>query len=839
MPLEFTFSCPLPNSIHARPANALEEVAARFTSSIVLKNERNEIEANAKSVLSLVSADIQYNDVCRVRILGEDEQQAFTTLKSFIENEFPGCDELIPAIEIPEGQITVPRMLQTEAGYCLTGTPVSRGLGRGKAVILGGFLIPPALRTIAVQNPSVEWKRISDALDTLHATLTAQLRETAAATEKSVLKAHLAIVRDPALSEMLRDAVFSTPGTSAADALMTTCERFVSALKKAQSQYIRERVIDIQDICVQLMRGIYGSVADEPVILTEPSVVITGTLTPSRFLTLDRSLLQGLVLADGGTTSHTVILARSFGIPTLTGVDGGVLQITPGREIIIDATTGILLTQVTPVVARYYTFEKRKSDRRKHALALLTKKEARTYDGKKVTVAANISLYAEAEAAFANYAEGIGLFRTEILFMNSGDAAPSEDEQYQSYLQVVQAAGSRPVTIRTLDIGGDKPVSWLTLPKERNPFLGCRGIRIYPEFPEVIRTQLRAIIRASACGRIRILVPMVTTREEIDLIGALTKEIQHECKEKRIPCGTDIPIGIMVETPAAAFAIGQFAQAVDFFSIGTNDLSQYFFAADRENKKVSQLNNVLNPTFIRLLKKVIDDAHQYDKPVGICGEMAGNLQVLPLLAGLGLDEISCSVPAVFEVKAVLAGLNTHECKNLAAAAVGCASPEEVSRLLAGFPLLSREFPLLDTNLIHINAESGTREEAIKELCDCLYCAGRTDAPQALENDVWRREEVYATDMGYGIAVPHCKTANIKADSIALLKPVTPIRWHPEHQPVNVIILLAIRETNAHNAHMKIFAKLARRIMHEEFRAFLATEENPDVIREFLQQNLAL
>ncbi len=838
MPLEFTFTCPLPNSIHARPANALEEVAAQFESSIVIRNVRNENEADAKSILSLVSADIQHGDTCRVTIRGADEEKAFTTLKSFIENTFPDCDEPLPEIEVPEGEVVLPRMLRNEKASCLTGTPVSRGFGRGKAVIIGGLSLPAELRTTSAQNPEEEWESIEHALASLQSTLATRLREPAAATETAVLKAHLSIVRDPAFSKKLRETVSQAPHPSAAKALITTCEFFAATLKKAESLYIRERILDIQDICAQLMKFIYGSSADEKrTLLSEPSVVIAENLTPSRFLALDRTFLQGLVLSHGGITSHTVILARSFGIPTLTGIADAQMLVTTGQEVIVDADIGILLTQINPVVERYYTFEKSKADKRKYQLDQLTKGEAETHDGKRLAIAANISLPAEAEVAFSNHAEGIGLFRTEMLFMDSGNAPPSEEDQYQAYLQVVQAADNRPVIIRTLDIGGDKPLPYLSIPEENNPFLGYRGVRIYNDFPDLIHTQLRAIIRASAHGTVKVLVPMVTRLDEIKMVRNMIHDIQIECENSHIPFDPHLQTGIMVETPSTAFAIEQFIPLVDFFSIGTNDLAQYFFAVDRENNTVSHLYSYCNPPFIKFLKNVIDTAHAHGRWIGLCGEMAGDLQTLPLLAGLGLNEISCSAPTIPDLKSNLAHVDAQECKKLVTSAMACVSSEEVSRLLADPSLLSEESPLLDTELIITDAPSRTKEEVIKELCDSLYLAGRTSNPIGLEDDVWQREEVYSTDMGFGFAVPHCKTNHITASSIAVCKPATPIQWHPDTKPVHVVILLAIRECAAQNTHMKIFASLARKIMHEDFREYLISENDPNAIQNFLQENL--
>lgn len=840
MPLEFTFICPLPNSIHARPANNLEEVATQFESSVTVINERNGNEADAKSVLSLVGADIKQGDSCKVTIQGKDEQKAFTAIKSFIENVFPHCDEPLPELEVAEGEVVLPIMLRDRELQFIRGTPVSRGAGRGKAVVIGKLSLPNGIDSKPPAEPDTEWQVVQDALESLKVELTTRLQEHLQSTEAAVLKAHLSIVRDPALSKKLNELIFKRQNISAANAIIGTYEHFAATLKNSESIYIRERVIDIQDICSRLIKLIYGSSSDEEQIhLSEPSVLVAENLTPSQFLAVDRKHLRGLVLSHAGITSHTVILARTFAIPTLTGIADAPMLINSGQDVVVDADIGIVLTQISPEVEQYYKLENMKRDRRMQKLEKPAKSEAKTSDGKRLELAANISLPEEAEAAFNYHAEGIGLFRTEMLFMEKSDSPPSEEEQYQAYLRVVKSAKKRPVIIRTLDIGGDKPLPYLSIPTENNPFLGYRAVRFYADYPDLIKTQLRAIIRVSAHGTLNVMVPMVSCLDEIKTVKSMIQEIQADFKKADITYDPSMQIGIMVETPSAAFAIDQFSTEVDFFSIGTNDLAQYFFAVDRENKKVSHLYSFLDPSFIRLLKRIVDDAHKHDKWVGMCGEMAGVLSNLPLLVGLGLDEISLGAPNIPEMKSALPKIDSKECQKLVASAMACNSKDEVSKLLNDFPLTCKDKPLLDKELIIIDSESSSKHEVIKELCDNLYITERTNNPAGLEEDVWKREEVYATDMGYGIAIPHCMTNHIVSNSIAVLKPATPIDWGKREDTVEVVILLTIRESEDQYDHMKIFAKLARKVMHEDFRKYLASENDPNAIKLFLEKNLEI
>jgi fructose-specific PTS system IIA-like component len=732
-------------------------------------------------------------------------------------------------------------MLRDEKLSYIQGTPVSSGFGRGYAVVAGGLSLPDIPDKKRNFSKDKEWNKVRNALKSLKTELSSRLDEPLNSTEIGVIKAHLSIVRDPGLSDKLKEILHEESNASAADAIIKTNDHFTSTLKTAESIYIRERVLDIQDVCSRLIKLIYGNDAvKDDVRFTRPSIIIAENLTPSRFLALDRSNLRGLVLSHGGTTSHTIILARSLDIPALTGVTDVQTAIEDGREVIIDAKIGILLTEINPTVERFYELEERKVEGRKNKLENLASKEAQTADTKRLEVAANIALPQEAQQAFDNYAEGIGLFRTEMLFMESGDRPPTEEEQYQVYRRVAEAAGKHPVIVRTLDVGGDKSISYLPIPAENNPFLGYRAVRFYADFPDLIQEQLRAIIRASTYGNIKVMIPMVSAVEEVKMVKEMVRDIQTECNETGISFDPDMQVGIMVEIPSVAFAMDTFAAEVDFFSIGTNDLAQYFFAADRENKKVSHLSSNLDPSFIRLLKKIVDDAHKYGKWVGMCGEMAGATQNLPLLAGLELDEISLGASCIPEMKSNLSNLNSEDCRNLVIAATECNSVAEVEQLLAEFPKAGGDISALDSELIITSSDSANKYEAIKELCDSLYINGRTANPSGIEEDVWKREQVYSTDMGLGIAIPHCKTTHTLANSIAVLKPETPIQWGSnDNKPVEVVILLAIRENEAKDAHMKIFAKLARKVMHEEFRDYLINENNPKKICEYLKQSLEI
>ncbi len=400
-----------------------------------------------------------------------------------------------------------------------------------------------------------------------------------------------------------------------------------------------------------------------------------------------------------------------------------------------------------------------------------------TADDHRLEVAANVSSSEELGPAFEQGAEGIGLFRTEMLFVGR-DNAPAEDEQFDIYTSAVRAAGGRPVIIRTFDLGGDKTVPYLDLPQESNPFLGYRGVRIYPARPELLRTQLRAILRASAAGRVQIMVPMVLSLAEALWFKAQVAEVQSDLKSRGIAFDAAVPIGIMIEVPVVGFIIGSLCREVDFFSIGTNDLSQYFLAADRDSDKVAHLACVRHPGFLLFLKQIVDHVHQAGKWVGMCGEMAGDIHQLPLLLGLGLDEISVAASEIPALKERVSRLSMSDCVQLLSRAMACRQTEDVDALLVREQPPEPTLPLLDEELVLLHSESATKEEAIADIIDTLYIAGRThiDDRQQVEASAWAREAVYSTGLGYGFAIPHCKTDAVAADSIGILKLDHPIEW---------------------------------------------------------------
>jgi multiphosphoryl transfer protein len=836
--LEFVFVCSLSDGLHARPASHLAEVANEFASDCLLTNLRTGAIASLKSVLAIISADVRQGDRCTLQVRGTDEQAAHAALLRFVEQVLPGCDVPLAGISTVTGRRTIPRILQA-AGvkYCF-GSPVTHGIGQGKVVLLNGMALRNGLSTRVATDPQSELGQIKRAIAAVRARIREKLAHPQSPTEAALLQADLAIAGDVSLAEKLAEQV--AQGKSAGQAVTEAGEFFIDLLRHSESEYIRERALDIEEICLQLLEEIYGVDLQAAAIeLREPSVVVAETLAPQQLLGLDRQWLKALVLEYSGATSHAVILARQRGIPTLVGAKSARLMLMPGQEVVVDAVRGFVVTQVPPVVQRFYERERRTLALRRELLPFQTMGPAITTDGKTLEVAANASSYEELSLAFEDGADGIGLFRTEALFLQR-DRAPSEEEQFVIYAEAARAATGRPVIIRTFDLGGDKVAPYLNLPAEDNPFLGYRGVRIYAEHRELLQAQLRAILRASAFGRIQVMAPMISSLEEVLQFKMGISEAKQDLERKGIAFQSDIQIGIMIEVPSAGFILDQLCAEVDFFSLGTNDLNQYFLAADRANPKIAELSNVLHPGFLRFLKRIVKEIHTAGKWVGMCGEMAAEIGHLSLLVGLGLNEISLPAAKIPAVKRAISQLSAAKCEQVLNDVIACREREEIEDLLERARPLRSTQPSLSKELVRLESESKSKEEAMQEIIDAFYIAGRTEDRQLLEEALWSREAAYSTGVGHGFAVPHCKTEAVTADSIGVLKLRQAIDWGSVNsQPVNMVILMAMRESQNPGRHMQVFSKLARKLDEEEFRGHLLAVENPHDMVTYLAQQLEI
>jgi len=535
-----------------------------------------------------------------------------------------------------------------------------------------------------VEDREAEWARFQAALEVARerlAEVCARAREDVGDEQAAIFQAQALMLEDPELLRTVR-ATIEEKGLNAEAALVDAAEEYAQMLESLDDEYLRARAADVRDVATCVLRALLG-VADSPTVgLTVPSVILARDLTPSDTVLLDKSLVLGFCTAEGGATSHTAILARGLGLPA---AGPKVLEVPDGTSVILDGTEGVLLIDPDEETVSAY--------RARRAASVTILKEAQahahapavTRDGHRVEVVANIGNVEGARAALEAGAEGVGLLRTEFLYLER-DHLPDEEEQYRAYRAIVEVFGERPVILRTLDIGGDKELPYLDLPQEMNPFLGLRAIRLCLARPDLFRPQLRAALRAGAVGNLKVMFPMVATLEEVREARAVLEACRAELQAEGYAVAEEMEVGIMVETPAAALMADHLADEVDFFSIGTNDLSQYTMAADRTNAHVAGLASAFHPAVLRLVGEVIQAAHRKGKWVGLCGELAGEPLAIPILLGLGLDEFSMNPPAIPIAKQIIRALTLEEAREVAQAALELDSAAAVQELVrAGVP----------------------------------------------------------------------------------------------------------------------------------------------------------
>lgn len=478
----------------------------------------------------------------------------------------------------------------------------------------------------------------------------------------AIFSAHLLVLSDPELIDVVRDKII-TENVNADFALDEVAQMFISMFEGMDNEYMRERAADIRDVTKRVLNHLLGVTTVSLTSINEEVIIIAEDLTPSDTAQLNRQFVKGFATDIGGRTSHSAIMARSLEIPSVVGTKDITSQIDAGMTVIVDGIDGKVVINPTEEEIIYYHGKKEAYEAQKAEWAKLVGEATISKDGQHVELAANIGTANDLEGVIKNGAEGIGLYRTEFLYMGRTQL-PTEEEQFEAYKAVVEGMEGKPVVIRTLDIGGDKELPYLQLPKELNPFLGFRAIRLCLEREDIFRPQLRALLRASAFGNLKIMFPMIATLEEYRQAKAILAEEKEKLTSEGTQVSDDIEIGIMVEIPSTAVSADIFAKEVDFFSIGTNDLIQYTMAADRMNEQVSYLYQPYNPAILRLVKLVIDAAHKEGKWVGMCGEMAGDPVAIPILLGLGLDEFSMSASSVLAARNQISKLSKQEIQEL-------------------------------------------------------------------------------------------------------------------------------------------------------------------------------
>ncbi|TLS39200.1 phosphoenolpyruvate--protein phosphotransferase [Pseudalkalibacillus caeni] len=541
----------------------------------------------------------------------------------------------------------------------IEGIGASAGIAIARAFILENPSLDVSVKKI--DDADAEISRFNEAVDKAKVELEAikeKANEQLGEDKAAIFAAHLLVLSDPELLDNVKGKI-KDDQLNAESAMSEVSNMFISMFESMDNEYMKERAADIRDVSKRVLAHLLGVQFTTPASITEKVVIIAEDLTPSDTAQLNREYVQGFATDIGGRTSHSAIMARSMEIPAVVGTKDVTKQVENGQLVIVDGIEGKVIVDPDEEVMNEYKTKQENYEKQKKEWAKLVNEPTVTSDEQHIELAANIGTPEDVKGVLENGAEGIGLYRTEFLYMGRTEL-PSEEEQFKAYRTVLEKMEEKPVVIRTLDIGGDKELPYLDLPKELNPFLGFRAIRLCLDKTDIFKTQLRALLRASVYGNLKVMFPMIATLDEFRQAKQFLLEVKEELKSEGNEVSDEIEVGMMVEIPSTAVMADQFAKEVDFFSIGTNDLIQYTMAADRMNEKVSYLYQPYNPAILRLVKMVIDAAHKENKWAGMCGEMAGDATAIPILLGLGLDEFSMSATSVLPARSQLSKLSKED-----------------------------------------------------------------------------------------------------------------------------------------------------------------------------------
>lgn len=659
--------------LHARPAALLVQTAARFRSDIRIARASQEVrQVNAKSFNAVASLGIRQHEVITVSARGPDAAEALAALQQLAADRFGEADELLesqqpaslsPAAEAPEG--------------ALRGAAASPGYAIGPAVVLR--YAEPHIERRTVDDPATEIARLQAVLNVVRES-TRSLRDQIARQhpyEAAIFDAYLMFLNDPEVLARVQQ-IIEDERTNAEWAWYAMVNESARAFEAIEDEYMRARAVDIRDIGAQVLSRLTGQT--RLISIDQAGIVIAPDLSPSDTAHLDRSAVLGICTERGSPTSHSAILARTLGIPAVVGVGAAVGQVDPGTLLVVDGYEGLVWIAPDEQVVAEYTDRRAQWQAAQEQARQSSTVPAITKDGAHIEVTANIGSQADARAAMEHGADGVGLLRTEFLFLDR-TAAPDENEQYEVYTAIAHVMEGRPVVVRTLDVGGDKPLAYIPLEREENPFLGQRAIRLCLNQPDLFATQLRAILRASAGHRLKVMFPMIADISELRRARAILESAAAGLRAQSVPMADSIEVGMMVEVPSAALLAHVFAPEVDFFSIGSNDLVQYTLAAERGNAAVAYLQDGLSPAVLVQIQHVVQSAQRAGKWVSICGELAADHEAVPVLIGLGVNKLSMSPGAIPHIKALIRRLTLEEAQQWARQALMMESAEAVRQFI--------------------------------------------------------------------------------------------------------------------------------------------------------------
>lgn len=659
--------------LHARPAKVLVNLAKQFKSTISLQHGSK--KANAKSMVSVLTLGAVCGSDITVQADGVDEEKAIAEIEAAIRAGLGDNDDHAEPLSAP----VKPEMPKASHRLEQTTEPgVIRGVGAAPGIAVGPvFHFHPVELNLdnAEALASESQMQLPEALNCAKDQLTdlhRQMTEKKLGAEAAIFEAHKELLDDPELMETVQAQMQA--GQSPVKAWKATIDERAEAIAALKDPLLAARAADLRDVGKRVLRLMLGVKENGAALPTTPVVIVARELSPSDTASFDPERVLGFGIVEGGPTSHIAILARALGLPAIVGVDESMLALEEKTPVILNGNDGTLtVNPAADVLERARLSQRRWLEYRRFAQEQASL-PAVSLDGQRVDVTANAGSIADAAEALKMGADGIGLLRTEFLFLDR-TTAPSEEEQFNVYRAVAETMSNHPVIVRTLDIGGDKPLPYIQLKPELNPFLGERGIRLCLNRPELFREQLRAILRAASHGTLRIMFPMVSDIAELRQARAIIEELRLELN------APEVQIGIMIEVPSAALMADVFAPEIDFFSIGTNDLTQYTLAMDRGNSALASKHDGLHPAVLRLIAHTIEAAHKHGKRADICGELGSDAAAIPILLGLGMDELSVSIPSVPTVKAQVRSLKIAELKSLAQEALNCATAQEVRELV--------------------------------------------------------------------------------------------------------------------------------------------------------------
>jgi phosphocarrier protein FPr len=667
---------PNPTGLHARPAAVLANMAKRFESTVRL--QCGDRQANARSITAIMALEVVHGSKVQVVASGPDAAAAIEKIAAVLADGCgdEGCTPApAPATTTISPAAAPPSPRKSDDPNLLIGVSASPGLAVGKVFQIRH----EEIRVEEVgKGVDAERRRLVASIAASEgqlAALRAQLQAKSEPAKAAIFAAHEELLSDPELLDVVESLI--AKGKSAAFAWKQAVKTYADQLAGLRNELLAQRANDLRDVGLRVLSQLTGVDVSQPEYPAN-AILIAEDLTPSDTAALDRSRVMGFCTTRGGATSHVAILARSLGIPALAGVEPAALGLPDGTLAILDGNKGTLRVNATQADVERIRRAQERADERRKANYATAREAAITLDGTRIEILANIGGVNDASQVADLGGEGVGLLRSEFLFMERRDA-PTEDQQFENYRSIAEAIGpSHPVTIRTLDVGGDKPLSYLPIPKEDNPFLGERGVRVGLDRPEILRTQLRAILRAGAFGRVRVMFPMIATLSELRDVKAILAE---EAARLGVP---PVPAGIMVEVPATAVMAAQFAREADFFSIGTNDLTQYTLAMDRGHPKLAPQVDGLSPAVLHLIAHTVRGARAAGRrvSVGVCGGIASDPSAVPILLGIGVEELSVSLPAIPGVKAQIRTLRLDDCRRLAERALAADSAAHVRALVA-------------------------------------------------------------------------------------------------------------------------------------------------------------